>query len=70
MDRGHDLLQASKNGGILNLLNGMSVTQYLGELWVRRHPSVNACISSLENEINNEVAYNKSLKSDAASGAA
>ncbi len=51
MDRGHNLLQAAKNYEIIDVLGGLSVTQYLGEIWVRRHPSVKEYIAILENEL-------------------
>jgi len=49
--RGHDLLQAAKNNEVLNVLRGLSVTQYLGELWVHRHPSVKEYIAKFEQEL-------------------
>jgi len=51
MDKGHVLLQAAKNNEVLGVLKGRSVTQYLGELWVRRHPSVEEFIADFEREL-------------------
>lgn len=49
--RGHILLQATKNNEVESILSGLSVTQYLGELWVRRHPSVKEYIENFEREL-------------------
>ena len=54
MDKGHDLLQASKNNNISVVLNGMSVTQYLGDIWVHKHSSVKESMLNLENAINEQ----------------
>ncbi len=51
MGKGHDLLRAAKDNKVLLVLKGMSVTQYLGELWVRRHPSVKEFIFKFEAEL-------------------
>ncbi len=40
MDRAHELQNASGIEQAHVLLSGMSVEQFLGELWVRRHPAV------------------------------
>ena len=52
MYRGHDLLKASKANQVKTTLGGMSVSQYLGETWVHRHPSVKQSIANLESVIN------------------
>jgi hypothetical protein len=49
--KGHDLLQASSSNEVTKMLCGMSVTQYLGELWVRRHPLVKEYIEDFEREL-------------------
>lgn len=49
--KGHDLLQAAKKDEVTNILGGLNVSQYLGELWVRRHPSVKEYITALEKEL-------------------
>lgn len=48
LDAAHTLLQAGSSEAIRDLLGNRNVSQYLGELWVRRHPSVKAAIQSLE----------------------
>lgn len=44
----HDLLQAGSVGEIGKLLGPKNITQFLGEIWVRRHPAVKSAIESLE----------------------
>ncbi len=44
----HDLLQASSADGIRELLGARNVTQFLGEVWVRKHPTVRPAIECLE----------------------
>ena len=44
----HDLLQASSAGEIRKLLGPRNVTQFLGEIWVHRHPAVRPAIETLE----------------------
>ena len=51
MDRGHELLQAVKKNEVHHVLSGLSVTQYLGEFWVRRHPGVKDFILQFEKEL-------------------
>ncbi|WP_221801838.1 hypothetical protein [Oceanobacter mangrovi] len=51
MDKGHDLLRASKEREVRCILGGLSVTQYLGELWVYRHPEVKELIAQFEREL-------------------
>ena len=48
MDRAHDILQAGKAEEVSKLLNGKTVTEYLGSEWVKRHPNVVKHISPLE----------------------
>ena len=52
MDKGHDLLKAAKEKNIQVILNGMTVTQFLGDLWVHKHPNVIEIIIKFENSIN------------------
>ncbi len=52
MDKGHDLLKAAKNKNIPVLLNGMTITQFLGDLWVHKHPNVKQSIINLEKSLN------------------
>lgn len=49
--KGHDLLQASTSNEVTKILCGLTVTQYLGELWVRRHPAVKEYIEKFEREL-------------------
>lgn len=51
MSRGHEILQAAKNNTVMEILGNLSISEYLGELWVRRHPSVQEFISKLEKEL-------------------
>lgn len=44
----HDLLQAGSTEEIRKLLGTRNVTQFLGEIWVRRHPAVKPAIEYLE----------------------
>ena len=56
MNKGHDLLNAAKNNNLGEVLNGMSVSQYLGDLWIQKHQSVKQAISDFEfllNDSNN-----------------
>jgi hypothetical protein len=48
----HDFLQAGTLDGIRKLLGPMSVQQYLGEVWVQRHPNVKPAIAVIEGLIN------------------
>ncbi len=49
--KGHNLLKAAKNDEVTSVLRGLSVAQYLGELWVRRHPKVIEYITAFEKEL-------------------
>ncbi|MCU7931647.1 MAG: hypothetical protein KZQ90_12665 [Candidatus Thiodiazotropha sp. (ex Codakia rugifera)] len=51
MGKGHDLLQAAKKNEVTYVLKGLNVSQYLGELWVRRHPAVKEHIAVFEKEL-------------------
>lgn len=51
MGKGHNLLQASTRNEVSKVLCGLTVTQYLGELWVRRHPSIKEYIENFEREL-------------------
>jgi len=48
MGRAHELLQASKDGTLKALLGVQNLTDYLGALWVKRHPTVLPAIRELE----------------------
>jgi hypothetical protein len=44
----HDLLQASKCGTIVGVLNNLTITEFIGEDWIKKHPLVIPHIRSLE----------------------
>ena len=48
ISKGHSLLCGSKNGNVEAVLDGRSVTQFLGDLWVHRHPNVKRSIDDFE----------------------
>ena len=48
MNLAHELLQARSAQAMSKILGDRSVTQFLGETWVLRHPSVNRAIRNLE----------------------
>lgn len=48
MDKGHHLLAGAKENNVGAVLNGVSVTQFLGDIWVHKHPSVKESISRFE----------------------
>jgi len=52
MDKGHELLQAAKSGEIQKLLGGRSISEFIGELWLERHPGIKPAVSLLEAELN------------------
>ncbi len=52
----HDLQSAAKEGKVLAVLNGLTLTQFLGETWVRKHPSVNQCIAGFEAMLKDEAS--------------
>ncbi len=51
MYRAHDLLQGTKTGTVIQILNGRSVADFLGVEWVKRHPKVLVYISNFESEL-------------------
>ena len=53
LGKGHEILQAAKNNCVKKLLNGMSTTQYLGDVWVRKHPQVEQDIVKFDIELKN-----------------
>lgn len=56
MDLAHKLLQA-RTAEVMNvLLANKSICEFLGEFWVRRHPSVSSAIHALEQAIEQEHA--------------
>ena len=52
MGKGHDILKAAKNNNISVILNGLTITQYLGDSWIHEHPNIKQCISNLEKSLN------------------
>jgi hypothetical protein len=54
MELAHGLLQAEAAGTIRNTLGSRSVTDYLGPVWARRHPSVMPSIERLESLLGRE----------------
>jgi len=48
MGKGHDLLKAAKANELRKVLDGRTVSEYLGPSWVERHPSVTPAIEALE----------------------
>lgn len=55
MEKANDLLAAAKENKVLALLNGITLTQFLGETWVRKHPGVRQCIAGFEAMLKDEV---------------
>ena len=56
MGLAHSLLQARTYIAMRSLLGSRSIVEYLGEVWVRRHPSVEPYIESLEQVLKREQA--------------
>ena len=48
MDSAHELLQADGPQAVKELLGSLDVRQYLGDVWVRRHPSVMPAVVDFE----------------------
>jgi len=53
MDLAHELLQAKSTENIKSILGQRTVAEFLGELWVARHPSVIPAIKGLEEALGN-----------------
>jgi len=51
MGKAHDILQACKKNELSQLLNGKSITAYLGTVWVEHHQSVKPAIIKIESDI-------------------
>jgi hypothetical protein len=56
MDKAQELLSAAKDNKVPVILNGLSLTQFLGETWVRKHPGVNQCIAGFEAMLKDEAS--------------
>jgi len=54
MAKAQDLLTAAKENRVLAVLDGLSVTRFLGETWVRQHPGVKQCIAGFEAMLGDE----------------
>lgn len=48
MNAAHRLLQARTPEAASQLMGPLSVEQYLGDLWVRRHPAVRPLVNELQ----------------------
>lgn len=48
MDRAHDLLQAKNKVGMSEVLDGLTVKRYLGEVWLKERPAVSQQVELLE----------------------
>lgn len=57
MELAHDLLQAQGGPEMRFILGERTVTEFLGELWVKRHPAVKPAIRSVEEALSNEHAH-------------
>jgi len=53
MYKAHDILQAYKSNELAKLLNGSSITIYLGIHWVEKHQLVKPYINEIESELPN-----------------
>jgi hypothetical protein len=56
MAKAQELLSAARENKMLVLLNGLSLTQFIGETWVRKHPGVNQCIAGFEAILKDEAS--------------
>jgi hypothetical protein len=56
MAKADDLLSAAQENKVLALLNGLSLTQFLGETWVRQHPGVKQCMAGFEAMLKDEAS--------------
>ncbi len=48
MSRAHLLLRARNREQIIKTLGGLSLPQFLGEVWLQRHPEIKPFIASVE----------------------
>jgi hypothetical protein len=63
MNNAHNLLQAGSLEEVKKLLGNLNVLQYLGEVWVQKHPQVKTAISAIENLLNNPSPRSLDLRS-------
>ena len=54
MGKGHDLLKGATANELRKILDGRTVSEYLGSSWVEKHPSVMPAIEALEAAIYRE----------------
>ena len=54
MDRAHEMLQAAAQNRLPELLQGRSITEYLGCDWVATHPKVTPAIQALNQHIQDQ----------------
>jgi hypothetical protein len=55
MNAAHRLLIARDPIAARDILSGLSVSAYLGDLWVRRHPSVQPFIVEVEKQLGADI---------------
>ncbi len=51
MGKAHELLKLGSPSSIKEVLGGLSLNQYLGEVWLQKHSSVKKYVSAVENAI-------------------
>ncbi len=51
MELAHELLQAREVNEMRRHLSGKSVAQYIGEIWLQKHPEVKPFVNQLNSEI-------------------
>ncbi len=54
MSRAHLLLQAGDKEQIVKTLDGLSLPQFLGEVWLQRHPEIKPFVASVEEWLKND----------------
>jgi hypothetical protein len=59
--RSHDLLMHTKAQNLQSLLGGQTVSQFLGEPWLKRHPQVMHFVGPIEKFVSGS---NKSFEAD------
>ena len=55
MDLAHTLLQAKTAEAIKKVIDPLTIQQYLGEVWVHRHPDIKKNINEVESAMNKEL---------------
>lgn len=54
MGRVHTLLRAGSRDKMLDVLDGLSLQQYLGDVWLRKHPEVLPFVVAVEEALEAE----------------